>query len=235
MGSIKITRLGKAYKQYPTRWSRLLEWFSPFKIIKHQLKWVLQDLTFSVTPGEAVKRIPRKETIILRQNVEALGIKAELERNGLTPELHRKIDAHVAEFEWVGTHHVWGEPFSKEKFFAEIKSLGGVSKESEAKTLSLPVEIDFLARAAGEAGFLRQYSAEVFDVVAFKARPLMTQIAKSSSSAGEISMEFSSVSIVGGASEISSLFVLFSESSSFIIFYYSNLIIKLRHLKIRSF
>ena len=54
MGSIKINRLGKAYKQYPTRWSRLLEWFSPFKIIKHQLKWVLQDLTFSVSPGEAV-------------------------------------------------------------------------------------------------------------------------------------------------------------------------------------
>ena len=54
MGTITITNLGKAYKQYPNRWSRLAEWLIPFSKPRHQLKWVLQDLNFKVNPGEAV-------------------------------------------------------------------------------------------------------------------------------------------------------------------------------------
>jgi lipopolysaccharide transport system ATP-binding protein len=42
MGSINVAQLGKAYKQYPTRWSRLLEWLTPFLGQRHRLKWVLQ-------------------------------------------------------------------------------------------------------------------------------------------------------------------------------------------------
>jgi len=54
MGTITVTKLGKAYKQYPTRWSRLLEWVDPRSRSHHSLKWVLQDLNFIVQPGEAV-------------------------------------------------------------------------------------------------------------------------------------------------------------------------------------
>jgi lipopolysaccharide transport system ATP-binding protein len=54
MGSIRVTNLGKAYKQYPTRWSRLAEWVLPFLGLRHQLSWVLQDINFRVEPGEAV-------------------------------------------------------------------------------------------------------------------------------------------------------------------------------------
>jgi lipopolysaccharide transport system ATP-binding protein len=54
MGTITITDLGKAYKQYPTRWSRLREWLVPFSKPRHQLKWVLQNINFTVNPGEAV-------------------------------------------------------------------------------------------------------------------------------------------------------------------------------------
>lgn len=54
MGSITVTNLGKAYKQYPTRWSRLKEWLIPFAESQHQLKWVLQDINFKINPGEAV-------------------------------------------------------------------------------------------------------------------------------------------------------------------------------------
>jgi lipopolysaccharide transport system ATP-binding protein len=54
MGMITIANIGKAYKQYPTRWSRLAEWLSPINKSRHQLKWVLQDISFSVNPGEAV-------------------------------------------------------------------------------------------------------------------------------------------------------------------------------------
>lgn len=54
MGTIHVTHLGKAYKQYPARWSRLAEWVLPFRGARHQLKWVLQDINFHVAPGEAV-------------------------------------------------------------------------------------------------------------------------------------------------------------------------------------
>ena len=54
MGSIRVSNLGKAYKQYPASWSRLAEWLLPFRKPDYKLKWVLQDISFHVDPGEAV-------------------------------------------------------------------------------------------------------------------------------------------------------------------------------------
>jgi lipopolysaccharide transport system ATP-binding protein len=54
MGAITVSNLGKAYRQYPTRWSRLAEWVLPGARPRHKLKWVLQDISFSVAAGEAV-------------------------------------------------------------------------------------------------------------------------------------------------------------------------------------
>ena len=54
MGAITVSNLGKAYKLYPNRWSRLGEWMLPFNGPRHQLKWILQDISFHVAPGEAV-------------------------------------------------------------------------------------------------------------------------------------------------------------------------------------
>jgi lipopolysaccharide transport system ATP-binding protein len=54
MGTITVNNLGKAYKQYPTRWGRLFEWIVPRSEPRHHLKWVMQDVSFTVTPGEAV-------------------------------------------------------------------------------------------------------------------------------------------------------------------------------------
>ena len=54
MGSIVVSQLGKAYKQYPTRWSRLAEWVLPFRGPRHKLKWVIRDISFQLAPGDAV-------------------------------------------------------------------------------------------------------------------------------------------------------------------------------------
>lgn len=54
MGSITVSHLGKAYKQYPTKWSRLLEWLDPRARPRHHLHWVLQGINFTVNAGEAV-------------------------------------------------------------------------------------------------------------------------------------------------------------------------------------
>lgn len=54
MGSIIVKNLGKSYKQYQKKIDRLLEWFSPFKSVRHTQKWVLKDINFSVSPGDSV-------------------------------------------------------------------------------------------------------------------------------------------------------------------------------------
>lgn len=54
MGAITVTGLGKAYREYPSKWGRLREWTVPWSAPAHTLKWVLKDVTFSVSPGEVV-------------------------------------------------------------------------------------------------------------------------------------------------------------------------------------
>jgi lipopolysaccharide transport system ATP-binding protein len=54
MGSIIVKDLGKAYKQYGNRWSRLAEWVMPGDKPRHKLKWVLNDINFRLAPGDAV-------------------------------------------------------------------------------------------------------------------------------------------------------------------------------------
>ena len=54
MGTITVSNLGKAYKQYPNRWSRLAEWLLPGNRPRHHLHWVLQNINFTVNPGESV-------------------------------------------------------------------------------------------------------------------------------------------------------------------------------------
>lgn len=54
MSKIVVQNISKAYKVYPRRFSRLIEWLSPTKAIKHYKKWILQDINFVVQPGEAV-------------------------------------------------------------------------------------------------------------------------------------------------------------------------------------
>ncbi|CAH1746778.1 Lipopolysaccharide transport system ATP-binding protein [Thauera humireducens] len=54
MGTIAVKNLGKAYRQYGSRWQRLAEWVIPFSRVRHTLKWVLQDISFTLAPGHAV-------------------------------------------------------------------------------------------------------------------------------------------------------------------------------------
>ncbi len=51
---ITVHGLGKAYKQYPSKSARLIEWLIPFAKPRHRVHWVLQDISFEVQPGEAV-------------------------------------------------------------------------------------------------------------------------------------------------------------------------------------
>jgi lipopolysaccharide transport system ATP-binding protein len=54
MKTISVNHVSKAYKQYHSRWGRLLEWMMPSTHKRHDLKWILRDIHFDVNPGEAV-------------------------------------------------------------------------------------------------------------------------------------------------------------------------------------
>ncbi|HEY5801861.1 MAG TPA: ABC transporter ATP-binding protein [Burkholderiaceae bacterium] len=54
MDAIRVAGLGKAYKIYPHRWSRLLEWMLPWFGQRHSLTWILRDIDFVIPAGEAV-------------------------------------------------------------------------------------------------------------------------------------------------------------------------------------
>lgn len=54
MGMLRVEKLGKAYKQYPRRWDRLIEWIIPFAGVRHRLKWVIEDVSFELAAGDAV-------------------------------------------------------------------------------------------------------------------------------------------------------------------------------------
>jgi lipopolysaccharide transport system ATP-binding protein len=54
MGTISVKNIGKAYRVYPGHWSRLTEWVLPALGSRHQLTWVLKDISFTVQSGEAV-------------------------------------------------------------------------------------------------------------------------------------------------------------------------------------
>jgi lipopolysaccharide transport system ATP-binding protein len=54
MTAIQVTEIGKAYKKYSSRWNRLIEWLAFNTIVKHDKKWILRNITFSVKRGEAI-------------------------------------------------------------------------------------------------------------------------------------------------------------------------------------
>ena len=54
MTILRLHHLGKAYKQYPSQWSRLAEWCLPWSTTRHLLYWALKDIHFEVYAGEAL-------------------------------------------------------------------------------------------------------------------------------------------------------------------------------------
>ncbi len=52
MSYLRIQNIGKAYKRYHKRWHRMAEWLGMKP--RHELRWVLKNISFDVVPGEAV-------------------------------------------------------------------------------------------------------------------------------------------------------------------------------------
>lgn len=59
MGFLRIKHLGKAYKLYRRKWSRLAETVIPGSRRYHDLYWPIRGINFEITPGEAMGIIGR--------------------------------------------------------------------------------------------------------------------------------------------------------------------------------
>lgn len=57
MGTLNITGLGKAYRQYKHPSGRILEWLGAGS--RHTLTWVLRDINLQIKPGESVGLVGR--------------------------------------------------------------------------------------------------------------------------------------------------------------------------------
>lgn len=51
---ISVSNIGKKYKRYPSKHSRVIEWISAGLIQKHEAIWVLKGLDFTVQQGESI-------------------------------------------------------------------------------------------------------------------------------------------------------------------------------------
>lgn len=52
-GELHVKNLGKSYRQWGSEWRRVASWFVP-TITPREEHWVLKDVNFSISPGEAV-------------------------------------------------------------------------------------------------------------------------------------------------------------------------------------
>jgi len=54
MGNVIVNNLGKKYKRYKNRWTRLVELVTQERYIMHEERWALRGVSFSVNSGESI-------------------------------------------------------------------------------------------------------------------------------------------------------------------------------------
>ncbi|MBI5225197.1 hypothetical protein HY989_04975 [Candidatus Micrarchaeota archaeon] len=112
-------------------------------------------------------------------------------------EMARRILAHIEEFEWVGTHHCWGDPLSAVRLFSQIKEMPQAVKK-EHKQKELPKKLEWLINWQNEIAYWRQYCAESSDIGFFAARSALNKAAKQLELSYEEIIWLSDREILGG-------------------------------------
>ncbi len=138
--------------------------------------------------------LPR-QTMLMRQEREAREFAEYLRDTGLMhlldgkPEKimdvlsnsHRdlagRISGHLTEFEWVGTHHCWGEPLTMERLFTQIRE-APPRKAEEKEWKKIPEELAWMIKWQNELAYWRQYCAETSDVGFYLTRGLLKEAAR---------------------------------------------------------
>lgn len=121
---------------------------------------------------------PAKPTLLIKQQREIVALKHALQKAGVLAEvvqllppkamallerkhanLHQKIIKHIAEYQWFGMMHMWGSPFSVDKFFEHLQTLPEKVK-TEPEEVPLPASLTWLQEQTRQLVYWRNYVAE---------------------------------------------------------------------------
>lgn len=139
---------------------------------------------------EIVEYIPKLDTPLLRQQIDARQIKQVLVNDGIWDAIKNdsekaievirasshwsRIDSHIREYAWITTINWVGEPLTLESFIQQLASLGSASDHKLLHSDALSKYV----QTASELGYLNQAGAEYSSIFAYKARPYLTLMAE---------------------------------------------------------
>lgn len=132
-------------------------------------------------------RVPRP-TPLMEYEIKTRKIANELEDAGFTerammksprdalkmlrkasPTIYDELISHVKKYEWIGTHHFWGEPLTPEKLIDHVQELEG---EAQPGRKDPPPHLAHVFKIAGELAYIRQLSAEISDIIIYGLWPM---------------------------------------------------------------
>ena len=83
-------------------------------------------------------------------------------------DLYQKILNHIKTYKWFGMMHMWGSPFSKRRFFEQLKVIS-TNKNIKKRKIKLPQELAWLQQQTREISYWRDYVAEICGVASYLA------------------------------------------------------------------
>ena len=95
-------------------------------------------------------------------------------------DLYQKILNHIKTYKWFGVMHMWGSPFSKEKFFEQLK-ITSIDKSTKTQEPKLPEELEWLRQQTREISYWRDHVAEICGLASYLA---MDKLKKASQKMG---------------------------------------------------
>ncbi|MEK6954738.1 MAG: PEP-utilizing enzyme [Candidatus Micrarchaeota archaeon] len=126
-----------------------------------------------------------REVRAFKKQFEALEISHMLEeppKRAITmlmnthPQLARGLKFHMAEYEWVGTHHCWGDPLTPERLFFQIREAINAPR-AQSREIAISGRLEYLISLVKEFAYWRQFCAECSAIGLFRARGLLKEAA----------------------------------------------------------
>lgn len=121
--------------------------------------------------------VSSRKTLSTEAQDEMRNIKALMRAQ--KPGIDERIDSFVEKYAWMGTHHFWGEPLTRERLLSEIDNLKEIKIEEKTVLEDIDSDVRFLMNIAEGLIWIRTQCAEVAALVTYRHRPLITEAARS--------------------------------------------------------
>ncbi|MFH1053980.1 MAG: PEP-utilizing enzyme [Candidatus Woesearchaeota archaeon] len=191
---LKTDNLLKSFKVFNKSALKVINFWFACMISDHMGELLVKKAEeLGLSPIKVLESLPEKKTIMIKQARDLLKLKKLFKEKGIyqlleksinegkealrkDKELFKKVLDFIEEYEWIGTHHFWGDPYNEDKFFEDL--LGVEDSVKKHDKINFPEELKIYVKYSVEIGYLRQHAAEIFNILAYKARPLFNKIAE---------------------------------------------------------